>query len=144
MPRAMRSARCSKREVDAVDLARGTASKLLDLNDKDSPGSFVFVDGTHAALGFFGPTYFWDPSKTTLGAEIPGGFDVITHDGKGNLLGLRKGYDGDFNPISMDLYSVPFTAAATVDEASLVKIGADPFTDNAGTYPSSLDVWPRP
>ncbi|AKV02039.1 hypothetical protein AKJ09_08702 [Labilithrix luteola] len=133
-----------QREVDAVDLATGKASKLLDLNDKGFPVAFAFADSTHAALNFYGPTYFWDPSKTTLGAELPGALEYITHDGKGNLLGIHKAYNADFTPIAMELYSTPFTNAATVDESALVKIGAEPFTDNAGSYPSSLDVWPRP
>lgn len=133
-----------KREIDSVDLKTGTASVALDLNDQGFPGTFVFVDGKRAALGFYGPTYLWDPSTSALGPQVPGNFDVVTHDGKGNLVAVSAVRDLDYNQTGVDIYSVPFASVAAIDEASIVKLGSDPFTDNAGTAPVFAEVWPRP
>ena len=134
----------SKRAVEEVDLATGQVKTLVHLDDKGFPGSFVFVDGNRAALSFFFPNqaFFWDPSKPTLGAEIPGALDYVAHDGKGNIVGgRRRSVDGG---AVIDLLSVPFSAGdAGVDAATVQKLGQDPFTTNSG-YLGGAEVWPRP
>ena len=134
----------SKRAVEEVDLATGQVKTLVHLDDKGFPGSFVFVDGNRAALSFFFPNqaFFWDPSKTTLGAEIPGALDYVAHDGKGNIVGgRRRSVDGG---AVIDLLSVPFSAGdAGVDAATVQTLGQNPFTTNSG-YLGGAEVWPRP
>jgi hypothetical protein len=134
----------SKRAVEEVDLATGQVKTLVHLDDKGLPGSFAFIDGNRAALAFFFPnqTFFWDPSQTTLGAEIPGGFDYVSHDGKGNIVGGRRStVDGG---AVIDLLSVPFPSGdAGVDAASVQTLGQNPFTTNSG-YLGGAEVWPRP
>lgn len=134
----------TKRAVEEVDLATGQTKTLVHLDDKGFPGSFVFVDGNRAALTFFFPNqaFFWDPSQTTLGAEIPGAFDYVTHDGKGNIVGGRRGMvDGG---AVIDILSVPFTAGdGGVDAAAVQTLGSNPFTANGG-FLGGAEVWPRP
>ena len=134
----------TKRAVEEVDLATGQVKTLVHLDDKGFPGSFVFVDGNRAALTFFFPNqaFFWDPSQTTLGAEIPGAFDYVSHDGKGNIVGGRRSMvDGG---AVIDLLSVPFASGdAGVDAATVQTLGQNPFTTNGG-YLGGAEVWPRP
>ena len=134
----------TKRAVEEVDLATGQVKTLVHLDDKGFPGSFVYVDGNRAALTFFFPNqaFFWDPSKTTLGAEIPGAFDYVAHDGKGNIVGGRRTtVDGG---AVIDILSVPFSGGdAGVDAATVQKLGQNPFTTNSG-YLGGAEVWPRP
>ncbi|MDB4933786.1 MAG: hypothetical protein JWP87_758 [Labilithrix sp.] len=133
-----------KRGVEEIDLATRKVKTLIQLNDKGFPGTFVFMDGNRAALTFFFPNqaFFWNPSQSTLGAEIPGSIDSASHDGKGNLIGARKtkidGGDG------IEVLSVPFVAdGGTIDAAAVQKLGENPFTDNTG-YLGGAEVWPRP
>jgi len=134
----------TKRAVEEVDLATGQVKTLVHLDDKGFPGSFVFVDGNRAALSFFFPNqaFFWDPSQTTLGAEIPGALDYVAHDGKGNIVGGRRStVDGG---AVVDILSVPFTSAdGGVDAATVQTLGQNPFTTNSG-FLGGAEVWPRP
>src|SRR3990172_5778908 len=108
---------------------------FLTLNDKGSPGSMVLLDGSRAALSFFFPnqTFFWNPSTTSLGAEIPGALDFVTHDGKGNVVGARRVDDGD-GGVKVEILSVPYSAsdAGSIDAAAVQKLGENPFTSNVG------------
>jgi hypothetical protein len=133
-----------KRGVEEIDLATSKVKTLIELNDKGFPGTFVFMDGNRAALTFFFPNqaFFWNPSQSTLGAEIPGSLDSASHDGKGNLVGARKatidGGDG------IEVLSVSYVGdAGTVDAAAVQKLGENPFTNNGG-YLGGAEVWPRP
>lgn len=138
----------TKRSVEEVNLATNQAKTLLPLNDKGFPGSMVIASGNRAALTFFFPNqaFFWDPSRATLGAQIPGSLDYVTHDGKGNLLGARRvPVDGGANT---EIVSIPFAEndGGTVDASAITKIGENPFSSaaiNAG-YLGGAEVWPRP
>lgn len=138
----------TKRAVEEVDLATGQVKTLLRLDDKGFPGSMVIVDGNRAALTFFFPnqTFFWNPTQTTLGAEIAGSLDYVTHDGKGNLLGGRRvAVDGGANT---EILSIPFASndGGTLDASAVQKIGENPFSTpalNAG-FLGGAEVWPRP
>lgn len=134
----------TKRAVEEVDLATGQVKTLVHLDDKGFPGSFAFVDGKHAALTFFFPNqaFFWDPSQTTLGAEIPGALDYVTHDGKGNIVGGRRStVDGG---AVIDILSAPLpTGDAGIDAAAVQTLGQNPFTANGG-FLGGAEVWPRP
>lgn len=136
-----------RRRVEEVDLATGVVKTLLSLDAQGFPSSFVFIDQSRAALAFFGQAFFWSPSQTTLGAEIPGGLDLLSHDGKGNIVGARTAYvpsDGSFVPGPLEMVSVPYSDAGTVDAASATSLGSDPFTKNRGGFLSGAEVWPRP
>ena len=138
-----------QRRIEEVDLATGSVKALLSLDNKDFPTGLVYVDGNRALVTFAGPSfgslgsaYFWDPSQTALGAMIPGGLDYSAYDGKGNLVGLRvTKVDGGAGPLQV--VSVPFTDAGTVDAAAATKLGENPFLMNAGNL-GGVEMWPRP
>lgn len=134
----------TKRAVEEVDLATGQVKTLIHLDDKGFPGSFTFVDGNRAAMTFFFPNqaFLWNPSETTLGSEIPGAIDYVSHDGKGNIIGGRRStVDGG---TVIDIVSIPFTTGdGGLDAGSLQTLGSNPFSANAG-YLGGAEVWPRP
>lgn len=136
-----------RRRVEEVDLATGQVKTLLSLDDKGFPSGMLYVDGSRAALAFFGEAYFWNPAEPTLGPAIPGGFDLFAHDGKNNAVGVRATYLGDGGKGPIEVVSVPFPAAdageAGVDAAAVTKLGENPFTDNTG-FTSGVEVWPHP
>ena len=127
----------SRRRIEEVDIATGTVKTLLDLNDQGFPGAFEYIDETHAAIAFFGQGYYWNPTTTTLGAEIPGGVDFLAS-AKTKLFGARSsmvdGGPGPVDIISSDL--------ADGGIASPTLIMSDPFTKRG--YMSSSSVWPKP
>jgi hypothetical protein len=135
-----------KRSVEEVDLATGQPKTLLTLDDKGLPGSMVIMDGSRAALTFFFPneTYFWNPSATTLGPQVPGSFDFATHDGKGNLVGARR-VALDAGAGRIEILSAPYAGGdgGSIDAAAVQKIGDNPFTDNNG-FLGGAEMWPRP
>lgn len=133
----------TKRGIEEVDLATGQVKTLLDLNAKGLPASFVFMDGSRAALTFFFPNqaFFWNPAEPVLGAEIPGSLDYASHDGKGNVIGgLRTTIDG--GP-GVAILSVPFTGDGGVDASSIQTLGDNPFSTTGG-FLGGAEVWPRP
>jgi hypothetical protein len=131
-----------RRRVEEIDLATKQVKTLLPLDTEGFPAGMVFIDGTRAAISFFGQAFFWNPSQTTLGAEIPGGLDFAAHDGKGNLVGARATYLADGGPGPVEVLSVPF-ADGGVDASSITKLGENPFTNNAG-FLSGAEMWPHP
>jgi hypothetical protein len=134
----------TKRGIEEVDLPTGQVKTLLSLDDQGFPASFVFMDGSRAALSFFYPNqaFFWDPRVPALGPELPGSFDYGAHDGKGNLVaGLRTTVDG--GP-GVAVLSVPFAGdGGTVDASSIQRLGENPFSTPGG-YLGGAEVWPRP
>lgn len=132
----------ARRRIESVALATGEVTTLLSLDDvSDYPAAFAYLDGTHAAVGFFGKAYFWDPSKTTLGAEIPGGLQYFAFDKDKNLIGLRQVSASDGGR-PYEIASVPFSASS-VDAGAIEVLGEQPFTDNSG-FVSGVEVWPHP
>ncbi len=132
----------TKRRVEEVDLATRQVKTLLSLDNKGFPAGMIFVDGTRAEVSFFGQSFFWNPSATTLGGAIPGGLDYAAHDGKGNLVGARATYLGDGGAGPIEIVSVPFTDGG-VDASSVKKLGENPFTNNTG-FLSGAEMWPHP
>lgn len=132
----------AKRGIEEVDLATGKVKTLLQLNDKDFPGSLVFLDGNRAVVTFFSypraQAFFWNPALTTLGAAIPNGFDFASNDGKGNVVGAVR-TEADGGPI--EIYSVPVAGDGGTVEAG-AKIGENPFSTMGG-YLGGAEVWPR-
>jgi hypothetical protein len=126
----------SRRQVDEVNLATGQVTKVLDLNTSGFPSSLAYADGARAALAFFFNGFVWNPSQTTLGAEIAGGIDVVSHDGRGNLVGSRANFLADGGS-SLDLVRSSFA----MPDASAV-MTTNPFT-NAGAFVVGVEVWPR-
>jgi hypothetical protein len=130
-----------KRRIEEVDLTTLQVKTLLSLDDKGFPMGMIFVDGTRAAVTFFGQSFFWNPSQTALGAEIPGGLDYGAYDGKGNLVGARATFlDGGPGPV--EIVSVPLGDSGA-DASSVEKLGENPFTNNGG-FLSGAEMWPRP
>ncbi len=138
----------TRRRIEEVDLATGVVSTLLGLDSVFGyPSGMAFVDGTHAAVAFFGQAWFWNPTQSSLGPEIPGGIDFLASDGKGAIVGARPTYLVDGGPGPLQVVRVPFPAAdagdAGVDAASVEVLGVNPFTDNKG-FLGGAEVWPRP
>ncbi|MDB4944091.1 MAG: hypothetical protein JWP97_3625 [Labilithrix sp.] len=131
-----------RRRVEEVDLATGKVKTLLSLDTQGFPAGLVFADDTRAAISFFGQAFFWNPSQTTLGAEIPGGIDYGAHDGKGNLVGARATYLADGGAGPLEVISVPFGDGGSGAPVT-TKLGENPFSDNAG-YLSGAEMWPHP
>jgi hypothetical protein len=128
----------TRRRVEEIDLATGNVKTLITLDDQGFPSAFEYIDGTHAALAFFGQAYNWDPTKTTLGTEIAGGMDFFAADRKGKLFGARATYvDGGPGPIQV--LSSDVTDAGI---GSPTVITENPFTKNDG-FMSSSSVWPK-
>lgn len=127
----------TRRRVESVDLASGTVTTLLSLDDQGFPSAFEYVDETHAALAFFGQAFFWDPTQATLGPAISGGMDLFSSDGTGRLVGTRTTFLGDGGAGPLQIVSAPLGDAGTT------VILEDPFTKNTG-FVTSAEVWPRP
>lgn len=132
-----------RRRVEEVDLATKQVKTLLSLDTQGFPQSMVFIDGSRAAISFFGQAFFWNPSQATLGAEIPGGLDYAAHDGKGSLVGARATYLGDGGAGPIEVVRVPYGDGGAPDAASVVKLGENPFTNNGG-FMSGAEMWPHP
>lgn len=132
----------AKRGIEEVDLATGQTKMLLALNDKPFPGGLVFLDGNRAVVTFFAfpraQAFFWNPALAVLGAEIPGGFDYASHDGKGNVIGAVRS-EADGGPI--EIRSVAVGADGGTADAS-AEIGTNPFSTTGG-YLGGAEVWPR-
>lgn len=129
----------TRRRVEEVDLATGNVKTLITLDNQGFPSAFEYIDGTHAALAFFGQAFHWDPTKTTLGVEIAGGMDFFAADRKGKLFGARTTFvDGGPGPIQ--ILSSEVTDAGI---GSPTVIAENPFTKNDG-FMSSSSVWPKP
>jgi hypothetical protein len=127
----------SRRRIEEVDIATGTVKTLLDLNAQGFPGAFEYIDETHAAIAFFGQGFYWNPTTTTLGAEIPGGVDFLTSDKK-KLFGARSSFvDGGPGPV--DVISSDLTDGGIGSPSVIL---SDPFTKRG--FMSSSSVWPKP
>jgi hypothetical protein len=126
-----------KRRVEEVDLATRQVKTLLDLDGQGFPSAFLFVDGARAAVAFFGPAFFWNPSEPTLGPEIPGGFELMAYDGRGNIVGTSTSHFADGGN-SIEVRRVPFA-----DGGAPETLGADLFSDGTG-FVSGAELWPRP
>jgi hypothetical protein len=132
-----------RRRVEEVQLSTGQVRTLLSLDGQGFPLGFAFQDGTRAAIGFYGQAFLWNPQETTLGPEIPGGLDALSTDGNGNVVGARVSYLGDGGRGPIEVVSVPFTDAGTLDAASITTLAKDPFSDNSG-FVGGAEVWPHP
>lgn len=135
----------TRRTLDEANLASKQSKTLLDLNALGFPATLALLDGNRAALTFFFPNqaFFWDPSSSTLGPEIPGSLDYGAFDSKGNLVGGRRStVDGG---ALVEVLSVPYTSGdgGTLDAAAVQTLGTNPFTVNAG-FIGGAEVWPRP
>jgi hypothetical protein len=126
----------SRRQIDEVNLQTGQVTEILDLNGRTFPSSLAYADGTRAALAFFFNGFVWNPSQPSLGAEIAGGIDVVSHDGRGNLVGSHGVFFLDGGS-ALELVRSSF---ATPDASAVM--ATDPFT-NKGAFVVGVEVWPR-
>jgi hypothetical protein len=132
-----------KSEVDAIDLATGTASKLVDLSAavggaSGFPAGLAYIGAHQAIVFFYGSANAWDPTTDSLGASIPNVPDTLAaYGGNGNLVGLNGLYaaDGGFEG-----YGVVSVAIA---DGGVTTLGPNPFTVDAG-YPTGVTPWPAP
>lgn len=133
-----------RRRVEEVSLATGAVKTLLSLDDKGFPAALAYIDETHAVVGFYGQTFLWDPTTTSLGAEIPGGLGFFASAGSGRIVGTRSTYPDDGGAPGIELVSVTFTDATTpIAEGAVEVLATNPFTDNTA-FVGGLQVWPTP
>jgi hypothetical protein len=131
-----------QRRIEAISISTGAVTTLFDADAEGFPGSFAYVDATHAFIQYSTPdfsstsTYAWDPTSTTLGAVVPNAPDSWVYDGNGNLLGLTTVYATDGGS-ELDVVSV-----ATSD-GTATTLGVNPFTLTGG-FIGGVDIWPHP
>lgn len=122
------------RGIEAVSLATGTSTTLLDLNGPDFPSSFAVLDGNSAAVAFFAKGRLWNPSDRAIAIEIAGGVDSIAVDGRGAYVGTRKGKLDD-GGAGLEVVSVQRDGGASV-------VARNPFTVPGG-YISGIAAWSK-
>jgi hypothetical protein len=132
-----------KRGVEAVNLATGQTSILHDGSQDGVPSVFVYIDPTHAVLGFDytgSETVAWDPTKPALGAAIPNAPDLFVYDGVANLLGVLTTFGADGGSTT-DIISAPLAGGA----ATTLVSNPFPMSAGCGSYcVGGLDLWPHP
>jgi hypothetical protein len=118
------------RLVEAVDLEANTTSTLLDANAQDYPGQLLWLDATHAFIQFgfgaFSQTFAWNPTQTTLGAQLPQTPDVFDYDDAGHILGPQSTYETDGAAGPTNVISV------TLGDGGTVQLGQNPFQQTGG------------
>ena len=125
-----------RREVEAVSLADGSTSTLLDLTSAAFPQAIFYIDSRHVILQLE-TAYTWDPTTTTLGPAIPnapGTFDV---DGDGNLVGVTQNYGQDGGPTGISVLTV------NSGDGGVTTLGQNPFSLTNG-FVSGAQLWPAP
>jgi hypothetical protein len=133
--------------IEQISLAPGADANrdtvLLTLSPSNSPAALVYVDETHAFVQTGnGPTYAWNPTQQTLGAEIPNAPDTFVWDGRGHLLGPQSTALADAG------ISIAVVAVNPAD-GGLTTLATNPFTpvpasgDYGGPW-QSIDIWPHP
>jgi hypothetical protein len=125
-----------RREIEAVDLATGQATELLDLTAAAFPTSVTYLDA-HDAIVQLDTAYAWDPTTTTLGAAIPNAPDAFAYDGHGNLVGVSAQYGGDGGLSGYAVLSV------SVADGGVTTLGSNPFTLTNG-FIGGATLWPLP
>jgi hypothetical protein len=131
-----------QRRIEAIALATGAVTTLLDADAMGFPGAFAYVDATHAFVQFSAPdfsstsTYAWDPTQTTIGAAVPNAPDSWVYDGAGNLLGVTTVYATDGGS-ELDVVSVQ------ASDGTSTTLGVNPFTLTGG-FLGGVDLWPHP
>jgi hypothetical protein len=128
------------RGVEQVDLTANTSKILLDASDQGFPGNLVYIDPTHAVLGFIYPVpavFLWDPTSTTIGAQLMNAPQTFDYDGNGNLVGASVVY-GDAGAATTNIFSMPLATPndITVLQSNVIDLGDG--------YVASVGVWPRP
>lgn len=135
------------RGVEALALTTGKSSSLIELSSTsfptgipDIPTGFVYIDATHAVLGFDQTgqaVYLWNPSTTALGALVQNAPDIFTYDGNGHLLGTRVDAS-DAGVLSTAIVSVAIPGGASTT------LGTNVSSLTGSIYVGSVDVWPHP
>jgi hypothetical protein len=130
-----------RRGVDAVSLADGAVTSLLDLTTLPAaPLALFYLDAQHAIVQVEGAAYAWDPTTSSLGAAIAGAPAAFTVDGEGNLVGVAAtpgdaGAGGDGAASGWSVVSVPST------DGGAATLGGDPFALSGGS-PAGVALWP--
>ncbi|MEO8799188.1 MAG: hypothetical protein ABI551_14965, partial [Polyangiaceae bacterium] len=120
------------REVDALDITTGVATKALDLTSSGFPSSVVPIDANTIAFGFdYYTGNVWDVTMSTLGAVITNAPDVFGYDGQGHLVGAKTDYLADGGStksiVSVDLFDGGTTTFAPVPLRQNGYVGAAMF-----------------
>jgi hypothetical protein len=131
-----------RRGIEAVNLGTSKSTSLLNLATiafpagyDDTPTEFIYIDSTHAVLGFDQTgeaVYLWDPTSPTLGASVPNAPDVFAYDGSGHLVGTR------LDALGTDVVSVTIPGGVSTTLATNVS------TLTGTVYVASVDLWPHP
>jgi hypothetical protein len=131
-----------QREIDAISLSNGTATKLVDLTAAASPSALHYIDATHVIVQL-DTAYMWNPSSSTLGPAIPNAPEAYSLDGKGNMVGITQ-------PIAADGGVGPWTVVSVnIADGGVTTLGTNPFPadDAGGVGPGSIggaQLWPAP
>ena len=131
----------AQRRIEAIDAKTGDVTTLLSLDDQGFPTGFEYVDDSHAVVGFFGSTYFWDPQTSALGASIAGGIDYMAKASSTRIVGARATYLDDGGPGPIQVVSLPLVDGGVGDATVLTE---NPFTKNNSGFLGAAEVWPRP
>lgn len=120
------------REVDALDLTTGVATKVLDLTVSGFPSTVAPIDANTIAFGFdYYTGNVWDVTSSSLGAAITNAPDVFSYDGQGHLVGAKTDYlsDGGSSKsiVSVDLSDGGSTILAPVPLRQNGFVGAAAF-----------------
>jgi hypothetical protein len=125
-----------RREVEAVSLADGSITTLLDLTSAAFPQAIFYVDSAHVILQL-DTAYTWDPTTTTLGPAIPNAPDTFDVDGDGNLVGVTQNYGPDGGPTGISVLAV------SSGDGGVTTLGQNPFSLTQG-FVSGAQLWPAP
>ncbi|HVJ89927.1 MAG TPA: hypothetical protein VM580_08990 [Labilithrix sp.] len=125
----------TRRRVEQVDLASGSVTTLLSLDDRGFPSTLAFASPEAAALAFYFDGYHWDPRESTLGGEIEGGVDLVASD-RGAFVGTRQVYNPDFTTGPLQVVSIP------LGDAGPSVVVENPFS-KVGGYVAGVEAWPH-
>lgn len=126
-----------RREVDAIDVTTGVATKVLDLDAEGFPSAAVRASADEVILGFdFAGAKRWTVTSASLGAALPGSLAAFTIDKSGTVYGIQTTYlaDGGSN---VDLVSLPNDGGAPN------VLGPLP-ASQAGGFAGAIDFVPSP
>ena len=128
----------TRRGVEAVSLADGTVTLLLDLSSEAEPHALFYLDPHHVVLQL-GAATLWDPSSTALGPAIAGAPSAFDIDGQGDLVGVRPELALDGGVAGWSVVSV------SVGDGGATVLGQSPFS-LAGGVPAvtGARLWPPP
>ena len=125
-----------RRGVEAIDLATGAVSTVLDLSSRGYPSAWRRLDADHFVLGFdFGyETFVWDVRTAALGASVQGAPSLMAYDGRGTFVGITTDYLPDGGSISN------VVSSKLEGDGGTTVLAPVPFPSTGG-FASGVDFW---